>query len=148
MRVEIKIDSELAQPYAILHIPKLTTKVGALVELLESAEVSPRLLPAKRGDKSYVIAAENMELIRTESGSVMLYDRQAQGFTVDKPLHEILGRLGHDFVRISKSAIVNINRIDHVSPSFNGTMDIIMKNGMTDYISRKFLGEFKKRLGL
>ncbi len=148
MRVEIKIDSELEESYVILHIPRLTADVSALVELLENTDTSPRLLTAKRDDKSYVIGAEQMELIRTEGGSVMLYDRRAQGFAVDKPLHEILGRLGHDFVRISKSSIVNINRIDHVSPSFNGTMDIIMKNGMTDYISRKFLGEFKKRLGL
>lgn len=52
------------------------------------------------------------------------------------------------FVRISKSAIVNINQIHHAEASFNGTMELVMKNGITDYISRSFRKNFKERLGL
>ncbi len=148
MRVEIKIDPSLAEANAVLHIPKLTEEISVLVKTLEAASSSVRLLTAKKEDKSYVIEPEQAELIRTEGGSVRLYNRSAQGFTLDKTLHELTQQLGYEFTRISKSAIVNIRRIDHVSPSFNGTMDIIMKNGMAEYISRKYLGEFKKRLGL
>lgn len=148
MRVEIKLDPELPEPYAVLHIPKLTAEIGAIAETLEGMGGAPNLLAARKDGKAYVIEAGQAELIRTEGGSVVLYDRQARSFAVDKPLREVTQWLGGDFVRISKSAVVNIHRIDHVAPSFNGTMDIIMKNGMADYISRKFLGGFKKRLGL
>ncbi len=146
--MEIKIDAKLSEPYVNLHVPKLTAEIGAVVELLEGMGGASSLLTAKKDDKAYVIEPGQVELIRTEGGSVMLYDRTARSFTVDKPLREVTQRLGNDFVRISKSAVVNINRIDHVSPSFNSTMDITMKNGMNDYISRKYLGDFKKRLGL
>jgi DNA-binding LytR/AlgR family response regulator len=148
VRVEIRIDAGLPEPVAVLHLPELTSEIAALVGLLENAGVSAPLVTAKRDDKSYVIEPGQTELVRTESGIVVLYDREARSYTLDRPLHEMGKRLGQDFVRISKSALVNIHRIDHVSQSFNGTMDIIMKNGMNDYISRKYLGDFKKRLGL
>lgn len=67
---------------------------------------------------------------------------------LDKPLYELENILDIHFVRISKSAIVNINQISHVEASFNGTMELVMKNGVTDYISRSFRKGFRERLGL
>jgi len=56
--------------------------------------------------------------------------------------------LGPAFVRISKSTLVNMKRVDHLAPSLNSTMYIVMKNGISDYITRRHLGDFKNRLGL
>ncbi|MDE5779058.1 MAG: LytTR family transcriptional regulator, partial [Lachnospiraceae bacterium] len=67
---------------------------------------------------------------------------------LDKPLYELENMLDINFVRISKSAIVNIRQINHVEAGFNGTMELVMKNGITDYISRSFRKNFKERLGL
>ena len=148
MRVEIKIAPDIGEPIAIIHTPKMTPELAMWVEMLERAEDKPSLLIAKNDDKLYVIRHEDVEIIRTEGGETKLYNRNAQVFTIPKPLHEIQERLGAGFVRISRSAIVNIDRADHLSPSFNGTMKIAMKNGVSDYISRKYLGEFKKSLGM
>ncbi len=49
---------------------------------------------------------------------------------------------------VSKSAIANIRQIGHVEAGFNGTMELVMKNGTIDYISRSFRKNFKERLGL
>ncbi len=63
---------------------------------------------------------------------------------LDKPLYELENILDIHFVRISKSTIVNINQINHVKASLNGTMELVMKNGITDYISEVF-GKFLKK---
>ena len=118
------------------------------VETLEKVEGKPSLLIAKNDDKLFVVKHEDLEIIRTEGGDTKLYNRKFQIFSMTKPLHEIGQLLGSDFVRISKSAIININRADHLSPSLNGTMCIVMKNGISDYISRKYLKDFKKCLGI
>ena len=89
-----------------------------------------------------------MDIIRTEGGKVKLYDNKGQEYGITKPLHHILEQLPSHFVRISKSAIVNINRVDHLSNSFDRTMYIIMENGVSDYITRKYLGDIKERLGI
>lgn len=52
------------------------------------------------------------------------------------------------FVRISKSAIVNLNRIVRVDPGFGGSMSVKMDDGSVEWISRRCLAVFKKRLGM
>jgi DNA-binding LytR/AlgR family response regulator len=148
VRIEVKIEPEISEPHIVLHTQKLTPEITALIEVIETASKQSPVLMAKKDDKSFVFDSDSIELIRIEGSVATLYDRQAQGYKIDKPLHEIQQKLGQDFIRISKSAIVNIYRIDHISPSFGGTMDIVMKNGLNDYISRKFLADFKKRLEL
>jgi DNA-binding LytR/AlgR family response regulator len=149
MNVEIKIDAQALEPRVAIYTAKLTSSITALVELIEGAEEAhPFMVVAKKDDKSYVIEPEQVEIIRTEGGVVTLYNRKGHDFTLSKPLHSLLEQLGNNFIRISKSAIVNINHVDHISPHFNGTMYIVMKNGINDYISRNQLGSFKSLLGL
>lgn len=56
--------------------------------------------------------------------------------------------LPSDFIRISKTTIVNLKRIKRVAPSLKGMMFIELKNGLKDNISRKYLPDFKKALDL
>ena len=148
MKVEIKISSEVEETCAFIYTSKLTPDLMKIVELLEGVELQASLLVAKKDDKSFVIEPDQVEIVRTEGGVIKIYNQSSQDFIVNKALHELLEQLGSNFIRISKSTIVNINAVDHLSPSFNGTMYIMMKNGLNDYISRKYLGDFKKRLGL
>ena len=148
MRVEIKLNPDILEETAFIHAKKMTSKLLALVEALECMEEKTSLLVAKNDDKVFLIEPDQVDIIRSEGGDIKLYNRQAQAYIITKPLHEILEMLPNNFVRISKSAIVNINRADHLSNSFNRTMYIIMKNGISDYISRNYLGDIKKRLGI
>jgi len=148
MKVDIKISPDIEETCAVIHTSKLTADLMKVVELLEGVELQATLLVAKKDDKSFVIELDQIEIIRTEGGVIKIYNQSAQDFIVTKALHELLEQLNSNFIRISKSTIVNINAIDHLSPSFNGTMYIMMKNGLNDYISRKYLSDFKKRLGL
>ena len=52
------------------------------------------------------------------------------------------------FLRISKNAIVNIKAIDHLSPEFNGRFIASLKNGEDIIISRGYVPELKKKLGI
>jgi DNA-binding LytR/AlgR family response regulator len=147
MRVEIKIDPDIEEHTAVIHVPKMTQELMALVEMLKQTE-KPSLLFAKSNNKLFVIEPEQIDIIRTEGNDIKLYNREAQEYIITKPLREIGEQLGGLFVRISKSTLVNIKRVDYLSPSFNSTMYIVMKNGISDYITRKHLNDFKSRLGL
>ena len=148
MRVEININPDITEATAVIHAPKMTPDLMALVETLEGAEDKASLLVAKNDDKVFLIEPEQAEIIRTDGREIKLFDQKGQEYTLSKPLGKVLERFPKYFVRISKSAIVNINRVDHLSSSFNGTMYIIMKNGVSDYISRKYLVDFQNRLDI
>lgn len=148
MRVEFKINADSTEETIIIKAPKMTQELMELAKFLEELENKASLLVVKKDDKLFIIEPNEVDIIRTEGGKIKLYNHKSQDYDVTKPLHEIFGQLPDNFVRISKSAIVNISRVNHLSNSFNGTMYIVMKNGISDYISRKYLGDFKKRLGL
>lgn len=148
MRVECKISADYKEPYAVLHINKMTESVAEIISMLEKENTSALTLIATKDKKTYFIKPEDISLVRTEGREIVCYDKRKNRYLLDKPLYELENMLDMDFVRISKSAIVNINQINHVEASFNGTMELVMKNGVKDYISRSFRKSFRERLGL
>lgn len=148
MKVECKISAEYKEPYAVLHINKMTDSVGEIISMLEKENANSLTLIAKKDKNTYFIKPGDISLIRTEGREIVCYDKRKNRYILDKPLYELENMLAVYFVRISKSTIVNINQINHVEASFNGTMGLVMKNGVTDYISRSFRKSFKERLGL
>lgn len=148
MKVECKISADYKEPYAVLHINKMTESVAEIISMLEKENTSALTLIATKDKKTYFIKPEDISLVRTEGREIVCYDKRKNRYLLDKPLYELENMLDMDFVRISKSAIVNINQINHVEASFNGTMELVMKNGVKDYISRSFRKSFKERLGL
>lgn len=148
MKVVCKISPDCREPYAELTIDKITPGIGEAIALLEKeGDEAASLIGVKEG-KTYFMEPEDIELVRTEGREVVCYDRSKERYLLNKPLYELENLLGKRFVRISKSAMVNIRRISHVKAGFNGTMELVMKNGTEDYISRSFRKTFKERLGL
>lgn len=52
------------------------------------------------------------------------------------------------FFRASKAVIVNLDKIDSLSPVFGGRFEAILENGYKVVVSRNYLNELKERLGL
>lgn len=147
MRVEVQIDPGCVQPRAVLCVAKLTPSLQAAIALLEQ-ENGCGLLTALADGKLFVLDPGRVEIIRTEGRELALYDVEKKRYLLNKPLYELAEQLGPDFVRISKSALLNFRRIDHVEASFNGTMEVMMQNGVRETITRSFRQQFKKRLGV
>jgi two-component system response regulator LytT len=148
MKVECKVSADYKEPYAVLYISEITETVAELVSMLEKEHAGSFTLAAAKDKKTYFIRPEDISLIRTEGREIACYDRQGDRYLLHKPLYELENMLDPSFVRISKSAIANIRQIGHVEAGFNGTMELVMKNGTIDYISRSFRKNFKERLGL
>ena len=73
---------------------------------------------------------------------------EKQKYRSRKRLYEIGQQLGKQFMQISKSTLINLSYMDSIEPGFSGTLLLKLKNGCKDYVSRTYLPEFKKYLGL
>jgi len=51
------------------------------------------------------------------------------------------------FVRVHRSAIVNIESIVQMEPVSHGEFDVLLKNGARTRVSRSYRGQFENRLG-
>ncbi|MEY8298954.1 MAG: LytTR family DNA-binding domain-containing protein [Emergencia timonensis] len=147
MRVELQIDANCEEPFAVLHISKLTPAVQEAIKILENEGIQ-RMITAQAEGKVFVIEPEMIEVIRTEGRELVLYSKSKERYLLSKPLYELEALLGNDFIRISKSAIINFRRIHHAEASFNGTMEVVMKNGIEEVITRSYKKQFKERLGV
>ncbi|MDR0474968.1 MAG: LytTR family transcriptional regulator [Treponema sp.] len=148
MTVEIRPSLDVKEPYVIIHAGTLTPEIEELAKRLENEKSTANVLAAKRENRIYILEPNEIQIVRTEGNEIVAYDTAKKRFIVDKRLYEIEALLGHQFIRISKSAIVNIHKIDHVDVRFSGMTDVVMKNGVNENISRRHMGDFKKRLGL
>ena len=147
MRVELQIDANCEEPFAVLHISKLTPSIQEAIKILEDEGIQ-NIITAQSAGKVFLIDPQTIEVIRTEGRELVLYNKSKERYLLSKPLYELERLLGNDFIRISKSAIISLRCIHHAEASFNGTMEVVKKNGIEEVITRSYKKQFKERLGV
>lgn len=146
MKAEIKISPEVTEPYAVIYASEVTAEINRIVSIIEGNMDSSVITVADNG-RVFVLHPEDVYMIRVEEEKTVVYTK-ANKYSGNKRLYEFEALLDKDFMRISKSALVNLKYLDYVEPSFSGVMVLTLKNGCKDYISRKYLPAFKKYLGI
>lgn len=146
MKVNLFVSRDIDEPYADIHTNELTDNVTKAISILES-EDSPDMVAVKKGSDIALLEMEEIFMFRVEDKQVKVYTENKE-YLIKKPLYQVEETLSGDFVRISKTTIVNLKKIERVAPSLKGMMFIELKNGLKDNISRKYLPDFKQALDL
>lgn len=146
MKVNLFVSRDIEEPYADIHTNELTDNITKAMSILESDD-SNEMLAVKRGSDIALLEFSEIFMFRVEDKQVNVYTEN-QEYIIKKPLYQVEEALTSDFVRISKTTIVNLKKIKRVAPSLKGMMFIELKNGLKDNISRKYLSEFKMALDL
>lgn len=141
MKVEIQISPEAAPPYAVIYARELSDEVHAAVDALGAS--SGRLLSGELGGRIYALRPCDVVLVKTKDGKIVACTDD-QEYHLSQRLYE----LEHLFLRISKTTLINLDQLRSVEPGWGGLMLGVMKNGMQEHISRKYLPELKKQLGM
>lgn len=146
MKVNLFVSRDIEEPYADIHTNELTDNVTKAISILESDESSD-MLAVKKGSDIALLEFGDVFMLRVEDKQVKVYTENSE-YMIKKPLYQVEESLTSDFVRISKTTIVNLKKIERVAPSLKGMMFIQLKNGLKDNISRKYLPDFKNALDL
>lgn len=56
--------------------------------------------------------------------------------------------LPQNFLRVNKAVIMNLDKVESLSPAFGGRFEAVLKNGYKVIISRNYVPLLKKKLGL
>lgn len=151
MRVEIKIIPGLSEPYAEIYTGELTAGLQDAADRLSRAE--SRYLTGMKEERIFLLDPRSMIEITVGGEKVMARDennsyelRMGESRTRLYEVEEFLQ--GQPFVRISKSALANVDKIKYLEPAFNGLMRIYFQDGSKDYVSRKYVRMLKAYLGL
>jgi len=146
MKVNLFVSRDITEPHADIHTNELTGNVSKAISILESDESSD-MIAVKKGSDIALLELGEIYMFRFEDKQVNVYT-QNNSYVIKKALYQVEDSLNGDFVRISKTTIVNLKKIKRVAPSLKGMMFIELKNGLKDNISRKYLPDFKQALDL
>lgn len=145
MKVNVDISPQYKDPYAVIYTERVTPDIQRMIDMLGSYD-SPITALQRNGDIVILQPAE-IYMVRVENTETIIYTERKQ-YRSRKRLYEIGEQLGNQFMQISKSTLINLSCMDSIEPGFSGTLLLKLKNGCKDYVSRKYLSEFKKYLGL
>lgn len=148
MKVDCRIGVDTEEPYAVIYARRMTPALARAIALLENEDAPGAVLPGRQDGKIFFLRADDLDIARTEGRDVVCYDSTGRRFVLSCPLYELTTMFGNAFVRISKSALVRVQAIDHVEASFHGAMRIVLRSGIDDTISRSFRKAFRERLGI
>ena len=145
MKVSVALSTEYKEPYAIIYTDRMTDEIQRVIDGFGLNE-SP--VTALQNEKDIIILLpKEIYMVRVENGDTVIYGKD-RSYRSRKRLYELEQQLGKQFMQISKSTLVNLSYMDSVESGFSGTLLLKLKNGCKDYVSRRYLPQFKKYLGL
>ena len=145
MKVNIDISAEYKEPFAVIHTDKVTGEIQRMIDIFSNSETPITAL--QNEEDIVVLQPKDIYMVRVENGDTVIYGAK-QKYRSRKRLYELADQLGKQFMQISKTTLINLSYMDSIEPGFSGTLLLKLKNGNKDYVSRKYLPELKKYLGL
>ena len=145
MKVKIQVDPEITEEYAEFHVRKITDEVSRFAEIIEKSDNV--LTGTDQYDRIVIVNPDEIVALHAEKKWCRIYTDSAN-YSCRKRLYEIENLLSKDYMRISKSIIVNLRKIESVEAVFNGMLLLRMKNGSKEYVSRTYLPKMKEYLGI
>ena len=144
MEVKVLLAPEYTKPSAEIKARELTPRIEKVVAMLE--EEQRKKIMILKGKELALIEEQQILLIRTEVGKVCVYLKEGDWHETNMTLAQFEELLGNQFVRISKSAIVNLEAVQSVKAAFSGMLLVTLKNELEETISRNYRKQFKEKL--
>lgn len=144
MKITIEAPKPGEEDEIIVRCTALDERVLKLIQALRAEDK----LTGYIDDKIVKLSLKEIYYFEAVDNKVFSYTAK-ETYEVHKKLYEIEQAFEHtDFLRISKSVIVNVAKIAYVKPIFNGRFAAKLRNDEKVIVSRQYVADLKKKLGI
>lgn len=145
MKLRMEVDPE-AEEELVLYCREITPDIMKLQQILAKAVGRAGQIILYKGNTEYYTETDKILFFETE-GTQVLAHTETELFETHKKLYELEEVLGGSFLRISKSAIVNLNRIYAIQRSLTASSEIAFQGTHKRiYVSRVYYKALKEKL--
>ncbi len=125
----------------------LNQRLASLLEQLHGEKQPLERVVVKESGRIFFLKAEEIDWVEAAENYVNIHAGKASHL-----LRETMSRLETRldptrFVRIHRSAIINIERLQELQPLFHGDYTVILRDGTKLTLSRGYKEKFQERLG-
>lgn len=144
----MKINIEQSSDYDEVEISIKCNNIDEdLEKLISSIRLYSLTVSGKKDGMLHFLKPEDILYFDTVDEKVFIYTA-GNVYETHLKLYEIEERfIGTSIIRVSKSTILNLIKVDYVSPLLNGRIQAVLQNGEKVIISRQYVSAFKKKLG-
>lgn len=143
MEITVKKIGETEKEYIEIGCHKKDERIDEIVRFIKSRE---GILKGTKDEKQYSIALPDILYIEAVDERTFIYTEK-DCFESGRRLYEFEEVLaGRNFLRISKSVVVNLMKINHIKPYLNGRFSCVLINNEQVIISRKYVPAVREKL--
>ncbi|MBR3635324.1 MAG: LytTR family transcriptional regulator DNA-binding domain-containing protein [Lachnospiraceae bacterium] len=144
MKVELKQADSYDDEGAVIKAVSVTDDIRNAIDILKNNGFS---IPAILDNTTVMIKAGSIYYIESVDKRTYVYTKDGC-FETKYRLYELEDILGVNFFRCSKAMIVNIRKIRAVKAEMNARLNAELLNGERLIISRGYVKELKRKLGV
>ncbi|MBP1761450.1 MAG: putative DNA-binding rotein [Firmicutes bacterium] len=144
MKIVMEEPPEGEEEQIIIRCRRMTPELLRALALLKAQDT----LIAYDGNEIHRLRPDGIYYIDTVDNKTFIYLKD-KVYESKQKLYELENSLANsDFLRVSKSVILNLRKIKSLSPALSGRFEALLDNGEKVIISRQYMGDLKKRLGI
>lgn len=144
MKITIEVPKAGEEDEIIVRCASLDERLLKMIQALKTEDK----LTGYIDDKIVKLSWKEIYYFEAVDNKIFAYTAK-EIYEMHKKLYEIEQEFEHtDFLRISKSVIVNVSKIAYVKPIFNGRFEAKLKNDETVIVSRQYVADLKKKIGI
>ena len=139
MKITIDVDDSLKQDYITIHCKELTDDILELQKSLLSKSSSSLRISAFQDDVEHFLELKAIIFMESD-GNYILIHTEKDIYKTRRKLYELEELLPRDFIRVSRSTIVNTMRISGIKKNITGASEISFGNSNKKaYASRNYI---------
>lgn len=144
MKIVIEEPQGSEEEQVIIRCHQMTPELLHIIALLKMQDG----LIGYEGNEIHRIHLAAIYYIEVVENRTFLYCKN-EFYESKQKLYEIEECLANsDLIRVSKSVILNLSKIKSLYPALSGRFEAVLNNGEKIIISRQYVSDLKKRLGI
>lgn len=138
MKIKVEIDANLIEEEIILHCRELNEETIAIQKRISEVVNTGLKLTVTRGDLEYYLDLNEILFFETAGATVAVHT-MTQIYETHLRLYELEELLPRSFLRVSKSTILNTNKIRSIRKNITGASEVEFNGtGKKAFVSRSY----------
>lgn len=146
MKITIQEDDNCKETEVQITCRQANSRILELVRMLSAS--SQERLSGEQNGELHLLQPESLYYIESVDNTVFLYDKDAV-YQSSLKLYQIEdANYSPDLIRVSKSVIVNLAKVEKLKPALGRKLTATLTNGEKLVISRQYVPQLKRKLGI
>ena len=145
MKITIRQDASAEETEVTVVCREINAEIEAIVSAVGLAGST---LVGKQGDETFFIPSKDVFWLESVDGKIFFYTA-GETYESTQRLYQLEEMLAKTtFARISKTAIANLSKMRSIKPMHGSRLEASMVNGEKVQVSRAYVHEIKRKLGV